>query len=903
MLRIRTLGGLWVERDGRRIEISSPRRSALLAVLAAAGDHGVSRDRLLLWLWPDATEERGRRSLSQAVYVTSKHVGADIAVASGAHLLLAPTIQSDVAELLAAQAAGDLATVIDRYQGPFLDGFVLSDAVEFDEWVSGERRRLEEIARQALERLVSADPTAPASRELWRRLAAIDPLATSYAVALARATAAGGDPGSAIRLLRSHQQYLRAETGAATPEEVTRLLADLAAAPVATAETPPNAGSPDPAASPVALPARPRAPRFGRRSKVAVGVVSLALLVAVVATRGRVAKPLRDGATVVLTDVDNQTPDSTLGPALTLAAAVGLQQSPGFSVYPRARLAGSLRLMGRTIRDTMLSEGLAREIALREGGKAIVTLSVAPLGNRLVLASKIVEPSSGLALVANSETVDSVPGLLTGLDRLMGWVRRQLGDAGWERAAPLPRVTTPSLVALRAFAEAQAAFSRGDNRATILATERALVADTGFAMAHAFLGTTFVWANQVSRGLPHFREANARRDRLTEPEQLSLDIALARAEGRLDDVITTTRTRAARFPSVFAWYNYGEALRNADRDTAAAIEAFGRALALDSTFAEAHRSMALAKASQGDLRGALDAYDRLWRVDSTLLLRDFNNQQWGGVLVQAGQFARAESVFRKMLPRDSTSRARGYRSLAYLAFRRGRAREAIEHLGNALRLYPARSLSSYRDLLLLASAHRVRGDIAGANRAIDRALEVFRTVEIEAGFLLLGGHQLILSDRLAEARVVLDTMKRRAALRPDHPQDQAALAILQAELALARDRPEEALAFLGGARPDFLEPFAEGIVIDALASINRHDSALALGRAAVANLPFANDALLDAIRTFIRLGRIAEAAGDSATARTAYSALIEHWKDGDQDLPMLVTARRELLRLKGPGSQ
>ena len=71
MLRLRTFGGLWIEGAGG-VEPPSPapapRRLALLAVLAAAGPRGASRERLLGILWPDGEEERGRHALVQTVY-------------------------------------------------------------------------------------------------------------------------------------------------------------------------------------------------------------------------------------------------------------------------------------------------------------------------------------------------------------------------------------------------------------------------------------------------------------------------------------------------------------------------------------------------------------------------------------------------------------------------------------------------------------------------------------------------------------------------------------------------------------------------------------------------------------------------------------------------------------------
>ncbi|MBL8986510.1 MAG: hypothetical protein JNJ80_09570 [Gemmatimonadetes bacterium] len=904
MLRINTFGGLWVELDGRRVEGSGPRRNALLALLAVGGARGVSRDRLLLYLWPDATDERARHSLSQTVYSINRQLG-EVISARGTEVRLDAAVSSDVGELLAAHQAGDAAAVVRLYQGRFLDGFVLSDAAEFEEWSSGERRRLELIACEAMEGLAAADPAGPEAAALWRRLAAMDPLATRYAIALARATARAGDPGAAIKQLRLHQQFLRAETGAPPPAELTLLLAELAAVPVAAAPGPaPNDRSPaDPAIAvePPASPPSPGPARPNRRRWPLVGVALLLMAGAVAVARYRSggAKTLTGGAMVVLADVENRTADSTLGPALTVAASIALQQSAGFSVYARARLGESLRRLGRTITDTVLAEPLAQEIALREGGQAVIALSVAPLGDRVMLAGRILEPATGTTLAARRESVDSIGAVLEGLDRLMGWVRRQLGDAQWRSAAPLPLVTTPSLSALRAFSEAGSAFRRGDYEGSRLALERAIADDSGFAMAQVQLGIFHTFSNDVRQGLHWLREAEARKARLTASEQLEVTLSLAMAEGRTADALAASASLATRFPSAPRWHAYGEALRAAGRNPDA-IEAFGRAVALDSNFAPSHQSTAIAKRTLGDYRGAIDAYDRTWRSDSSLLLRNFYNQQWGAVFIDVKDYARAESVFRKMLTPAGDQRARGYRSLAYLSLHRGRYLEAIDRLDSAIALYRQASLSLYRDLTLRADAASSRGDLRSANAALDRAVTIFRRLDLEAPFLTLVGRQLIRSDRLGEARVVLDSLRVRAALRPDRLQDQAALAVLSADLALATGRPAEALDLLRGrSLGESFEPAGRVIAIDALLEVGRRDSALALAREVVERIPFGIEGMQDVFRTFGRLARIAEALGDSATARQAYSSLLAHWEDGDRDLPLIVEARRELARLQG----
>ena len=110
------------------------------AVLATAGPTGFSRDKLLLYLWPESDEERARHALKQAVYSLRRELGAEEVIVGTASLSLNPVIiTSDAREFEMAIAAGDLASAVAMYSGPFLDGFHLKDSTEFERW-SGEQR-------------------------------------------------------------------------------------------------------------------------------------------------------------------------------------------------------------------------------------------------------------------------------------------------------------------------------------------------------------------------------------------------------------------------------------------------------------------------------------------------------------------------------------------------------------------------------------------------------------------------------------------------------------------------------------------------------------------------------------------------------------------------------------------
>jgi len=70
VLRLKVFGGLSIERDQGPAEGAGAqrRRLALLALLDGAGDRGLTRDKILGFLWPESEPEKARRILTQALY-------------------------------------------------------------------------------------------------------------------------------------------------------------------------------------------------------------------------------------------------------------------------------------------------------------------------------------------------------------------------------------------------------------------------------------------------------------------------------------------------------------------------------------------------------------------------------------------------------------------------------------------------------------------------------------------------------------------------------------------------------------------------------------------------------------------------------------------------------------------
>ena len=238
-----------MQRDGQRLggAAAQPRRLALLAVLAASRERGVTRDRLLAMLWPEAADERARKGLNQALYALRQELGADEVLLGAQDLRLNPElITSDVSLFTSALAADRLEQAAAEYAGPFLDGFHLSDAPEFERWLEEERAGLARDYCGALERLArrAADRNDRVGAvEWWRKLCAQDPLNARVAIGLMEALVAAGDRASALKHARIYEALVQEELDAPLDREVLAL-AELLRAQEEPAVRPPPIAAP-----------------------------------------------------------------------------------------------------------------------------------------------------------------------------------------------------------------------------------------------------------------------------------------------------------------------------------------------------------------------------------------------------------------------------------------------------------------------------------------------------------------------------------------------------------------------------------------------------------------------------------------------------------------------------------
>ena len=233
MLQLRTFGGLSLTRGQEKLTgaISQRRRLAILTLLAVSGDVGMSRDKVVAYLWPEADSERARHVLNQLLYSQRRQAGSDALFQGRKTLRLNPDlIQSDAGSFDAALTQGELDRAVGIYSGPFLDGFFLKDAPRFEQWVEQQRDR---YARRCLSAVSALAQRAAAAGELgtavgwWRRASELDPLDSSIAIGLAEALVGAGDRPGAIRHARQHVDVLRHQLGVSPDPRLTALISQL----------------------------------------------------------------------------------------------------------------------------------------------------------------------------------------------------------------------------------------------------------------------------------------------------------------------------------------------------------------------------------------------------------------------------------------------------------------------------------------------------------------------------------------------------------------------------------------------------------------------------------------------------------------------------------------------------
>ena len=630
---------------------------------------------------------------------------------------------------------------------------------------------------------------------------------------------------------------------------------------------------------------------------IAAGVL-VVLIVAGWYLRSRSTAKLTEKDSVLLADLVNTTGDPVFDGTLNQALAVQLAQSPFLNLVPESKIREALRFMGRPP-DEHITNDIAREICQRQGIKALLTGSIASLGNHYVVTLSALNGATGDTLASEQAEADSKEQVLRSLDKAASNLRQKMGESlasVQQFAKPLEQATTSSLEALQAFTLGQAEHEKTNDEGAIAHLKRAVELDPNFAMAWATLGVCYNNTTRLTDSDAATRRAYDLRDRASEREKFYI-------QAHYYDQVALDPERALAV--------YAEWRQTYPRDTVAfdnaaltysaigqqekAVELASQAVRLDPKDAYAYGNLASAYL-------ALNRIDEAKSVADQAVAQNLDGPSIRGVLTDIAYLRRDWANYDRLV-----ALSRGTPNEPFVLLFKASGQDAMGKVqaGHLTWQQAQSELLNFgiKDFAAGLFAAEAADDClmqlnTQARQKAARALELSDNSVIRAYTTLA----LACSGETSKSASITEELRR------DFPDNHLLQLItfpeVQAEELLQKNQPADAIRALETVRPYELGlgPNGPGFMpnhLRGLAYLKLRDGAKAAAEFQRI-LDHQGVAVTDPIYALARLnlGRAYELQGETAKARTAYQDFFASWKDADSDVPLLVAAKAEYEKLK-----
>jgi tetratricopeptide (TPR) repeat protein len=387
---------------------------------------------------------------------------------------------------------------------------------------------------------------------------------------------------------------------------------------------------------------------------------------------------------IIIADFENQTGDAVFDKALDTALRVSIEQSSYVNVLPDRRVKDALRRMEMDDIER-LDPDTAREIAEREGIKAVLNPSIVGVADTYVLTAVLQDPIRGTSVKSEMVRAEARDGVLPALDELAQMIRKDLGEsiaAIARQSKPLAEVTTSSLEALKQYSLGIDHHWQGRFQEAQAFYANALKADPKFTAAMASLGMIQFERFDREAGQDLLSQAIAGVDQLTDKERYGILAFHARAvENDLEKAIRYYQALLALYPDNGAAHNnlgwfyfqmgrYGES-----------VAAYQEAIRVDPAFLLTYDGLnRIYLYHQLDIDAAIDMCNQQLGYDDRHL---WAHDNLGWAYFGKGEYEKAQEAFQKALAINPDSTMEMYR------------------LGHAQRMaenYPA-ALATYQKIL------------------------------------------------------------------------------------------------------------------------------------------------------------------------------------------------------------
>jgi tetratricopeptide (TPR) repeat protein len=609
-----------------------------------------------------------------------------------------------------------------------------------------------------------------------------------------------------------------------------------------------------------------------------------------------------DGEPVILADFVNRSNDPSLGGVVTESLRVDLTSSRAMTLVAKSRVQDVLGLM-QADPTQPLTATIAREVAIRDGIKAIVEGEVGAAGSGYILVATLTEAQSGTPLATFRRTAKGPDDVIGAIDGLSQDIREKTGESlrAIKSGPPLDHVTTTSIDALRKFAEAERLSDDGAYARAKALLEEAVALDPAFAMAWRKLSVVLQtlpggdWT-QAETAL----RAYELRDRLTEVERAST-VAWYHKQVTGDQIaeIQAYENLLATDPdNPQALNNLSITLSDRTRheEATALLE---RAVAGPGESAPAHVNLIAAYGNTGRLDEGWGAYERMldrypardtWPVWDRWYLQAVGGE-WEASMETAREMIRGEA--------GPNWRSVGAWMLGVSLAASGDMTEAAARFSEDHRIATTdgRALEASWQIRYLADTQWLTG---GAEEGRRVAAEHLRSGEFERvpaaeRSWVITVEMFLRMGMLDEAGAVLDIWQRDmgslagSALREARRMADAA----------ALDDPAARIAELVRLRDEMNCPRCFDWWLAELSEEDGDGAAAIDFYASAMSMAHSEKMLFPVMRVVghERLGRLHEAQGDPAAAARHYTAFADAWADAESGLQERVRVARDRARL------
>jgi len=637
--------------------------------------------------------------------------------------------------------------------------------------------------------------------------------------------------------------------------------------------------------------------RWQRLLPIAAGVLAV-LMVLGLYLRSRSTSKMTAKDSVLLADFVNTTGDAVFDGTLKQALAVQLEQSPYLSLVPDSKIRDALRLMGRS-GDERITNDVAREICQRQGIKAVLTGSIASLGNHYVLTLTALSGATGDALAREQVEVDSKEQVLKSLDKAASSMRQKMGESlasVQQFAKPLEQATTSSLEALQAFTLGQSEHQKMRDEAAIPFLKKAIALDPNFAMAYSTLGVVYFNLGRVQEGASFLQKAYELRERASERERLYI-------EGHYHDEVTNDQEKAVTVYTQWSQTYPRDPVPFDDASLAsAALGRHEKALEFSSQGHRVDPQDAYAYGNMASAYEALNRFDEAKSIAEEAVSKKVDGAGIHFVLLDLAYFRGDPGAIQRELEAAKGSSFEPFVMFFNAAWNTclgkvNKSREFWQQARQALIGSGAKDVAA-QILAFQAYQEAQLGYEPDAKQKASEALAISNAPETRSNAALA----FAAAGDAAKSASLLESAMRDA---PNNKFIQAMVAVEgRAMQQLARNQAAEAVNTLEAIRSyEFgTGPRSLGCTpafVRGSAYLKLHDSARAatefqriLGHRGAASwsieYPLAQ----------LNLSRAYAMQGDSAKARIAYQDFFTLWKDADPDIPILKQAKAEYAKLQ-----